>query len=126
MIAGSSASGAGTAVPASGAGASLAGLRLDRINSREVLRLARHIYFCFLESCPGAAEPIGVVLVGETDQGRVVFDVPVLLPDEQFIPFELLRARAARTRSGRTPSRGGGAGSAAAPAAPPAGFPPSR
>jgi hypothetical protein len=44
---------------------------------------------------------MGVVLLGEGPQGRVVFDVPILLPEEQFVPMELLRPRPARSRSGR-------------------------
>jgi hypothetical protein len=58
-----------------------------------LLRAARWIYFRFLESGPAAAEPVGVVMVGETVQGRVVFELPVLLPEEQFVPIDLLRLR---------------------------------
>jgi hypothetical protein len=79
-------------------------LRLDRINSADLLRRSRRIYFRFLESCPTAPEPIGVVLLGEGPQGRVVFEVPILLPEEQFVPLELLRPRPARNRSGRGPA----------------------
>jgi hypothetical protein len=76
-------------------------LRFDRINSADLLRRSRRIYFRFLESCPTAPEPMGVVLLGEGPQGRVVFEVPILLPEEQFVPMELLRPRPARSRSGR-------------------------
>ncbi|AFY27918.1 hypothetical protein [Cyanobium gracile] len=79
-------------------------LRLDRINSAELLRRSRRIYFRFLESCPTAPDPMGVVLLGEGPQGRVVFEVPILLPEEQFVPLELLRPRPARNRSGRGPA----------------------
>lgn len=68
------------------------GLRLDRINSRQLLQAARQIYFRYLAGS-GGREPLGVVMVGETDQGRVVFAVPVLLPEEQFVPLELMRNR---------------------------------
>ncbi len=78
-------------------------LRLDRINSADLLRRSRRIYFHFLESCPTAPEPMGVVLLAEGPQGRVVFEVPVLLPDEQFVPLELLRPRPGRSRGGRGP-----------------------
>jgi hypothetical protein len=44
---------------------------------------------------------VGVVMVGESIQGRVVFDPPVLLPEEQFVPIDLVRTRP-RTRSGRS------------------------
>ena len=76
-------------------------LRLDRINSAELLRQARRVYFRFLESCPTAPEPQGVVVFGGGPQGRVVFEPPILLPDEQFVPMELLRPRSARGRSAR-------------------------
>ncbi len=76
-------------------------LRFDRINSAQVLSRSRRIYFLFLESCPNAPEPMGVVLLGAGPQGRVVFEAPILLPEEQFVPMELLRPRPARNRSGR-------------------------
>jgi hypothetical protein len=68
-----------------------------------VLRSARHIYFRFLSEGAVAADPVGVVMVEESNQGRVVFERPVLLPEEQFVPIELLRVRPAggRSRSGR-------------------------
>ncbi len=93
------------------AGASLAwagpSLRLDRINSSEVLRLARQIYFQFLSSCPGAIEPAGIVLDATGAGGRVVFEPPVLLPEEQFVPIDWLRNRGSgRARPNRPgPSR---------------------
>lgn len=77
-------------------------LRLDRINSAELLRCCRRVYFRFLEACPSAPEPLGVVLCGAGPQGRVVFELPVLLPEEQFVPMELLRpARPTRPRASR-------------------------
>ena len=79
-------------------------LRLDRINSRELLSSARHVYHAFLSTGPTGVEPAGVVMVGESRQGRVVFDLPVLLPQEQFVPIDWLRGRS-QTRS-RSP-RGG-------------------
>ncbi len=85
----------------SSASPSAGGLRLDRINSAELLRCSRRVYFRFLESCPTAPEPLGVVLLGVGPQGRVVFELPILLPDEQFVPMELLRPRSARGRSAR-------------------------
>jgi hypothetical protein len=82
-------------------------LRLDRINSSEVLRLARAIYFSFLASCPTGLDPVGIVLDGHGAGGRVVFDPPVLLPEEQFVPIDWLRARGyGRGRTNRSaPSR---------------------
>ena len=52
---------------------------------------ARQALFQYLERCPGGSDPIGVVLQGE--RGRVVFEQPILLPDEQFVPIELLRGK---------------------------------
>lgn len=78
------------------------GLRLDRINSRHLLACARQIYFRYLSNCGATSEPVGVVMVGESIQGRVVFDLPVLLPEEQFVPIDLVRTRPGpRTRNGR-------------------------
>ena len=77
-------------------------LRLDRINSRELLASARQVYHAFLSSGPLGVEPVGVVMVGESRQGRVVFDFPVLLPQEQFVPMDWLRGRSpSRSRSPR-------------------------
>ncbi|MEX1324297.1 MAG: hypothetical protein AB1Z21_08945 [Synechococcaceae cyanobacterium] len=49
--------------------------------------------FAYQEGCPFGPEPCGVVLQGR--RGRVVFEQPVLLPDEQFIPIDLLHGRPA-------------------------------
>jgi hypothetical protein len=80
-------------------------VRLDRINSQQVFQQARVVVFHYMERCPAGAEPCGVVLQGS--KGRVVFEQPVLLPDEQFIPMDLLRGRptarpASRLRMPRT------------------------
>jgi hypothetical protein len=84
------------------------GLRLDRINSSVVLQLARQVYFRFLASGPGGIEPAGIVLKAAATEGRVVFEAPVLLPDEQFVPIDWLRNRSGgRNRPSRpAPSRG--------------------
>ncbi|MCX5948644.1 MAG: hypothetical protein NTY67_10815 [Cyanobacteria bacterium] len=77
-------------------------LRLDRVNSRELFAVARGVLFRHMETCPDGADPLGVVLVnpdrdpGALSRGRVVFSVPVLLPDEQFVPLDLLLARSQR------------------------------
>jgi hypothetical protein len=70
-----------------------------------VFQQARQALFRYMEGCPDGGEPIGVVLQGQ--RGRVVFEQPILLPDEQFVPIELLRARlgnraAARLRMPRS------------------------
>ncbi len=82
----------------------LAGLRLDRINSSEVLRSARSIYFHYLSGAVGGQEPLGVVMPEGAGRGRVVFETPVLLPHEQFVPIDLLRSRSG---SGRRNGRNG-------------------
>lgn len=94
-------------------------LRLDRVNSRDLFALARAVFFRHLQSCPEGPDPVGVVLPLDTDhpasgsRGRVVFALPVLLPEEQFIPLDLLLARSQRGGGGRRsrlqmtrPSRG--------------------
>ena len=78
--------------------------RWDRINSAEVIAQARRIYFHFLECSPTHPDPLGVVISPLT--GRVVFELPVLLPEEQFIALELVRGRSSRSRSTRSPLRG--------------------
>lgn len=75
-------------------------LRFDRINSQVVLRRARSVLSAYLEQCPGGAEPCGVVLGGAAG-GRVVFESPVLLPKEQFVPLELVHGRFSRQRATR-------------------------
>jgi hypothetical protein len=45
---------------------------------------------------------LGVVLEQDSArQGRVVFEAPVLLPEEHYVPLELLRGRSARWRTQR-------------------------
>lgn len=72
-----------------------------------VLQLARQVYFRFLSSGPGGLEPAGIVLKAAATEGRVVFEVPVLLPDEHFVPIDWLRNRSVgRNRASRpAPSR---------------------
>ena len=77
--------------------------RWDRINSSAVIAQARRVYFQYLERSPSAQEPQGIVL--SPGQGRVVFELPVLLPDEQFIPLDWVRARPSRSRTSRSPYR---------------------
>lgn len=74
-------------------------LRFERINSSEVLHRARQVLFAYLHGGGVAGEPCGVVL--QANGGRVVFERPVLLPNEQFVPLELLRQRNPRPRHGR-------------------------
>ena len=89
-------------------GVSLSTPRWDRINSAAVIAVARGVYFAFLQDSGGGPEPCGVVIGGPAgDQGRVVFETPVLLPGEQYIPIDLVRSRAAgRNRTPRPFTRG--------------------
>ena len=83
----------------SGAGAPSTGPRWDRVNSGKLIQLARSVYFSYLSTTPSAPDPIGVVVDQGRADGRVVFDSPVLLPDEDFISFDLIRQRGSRTRN---------------------------
>lgn len=51
---------------------------------------------------------MGIVLAGQGDLGRAVFEPPVLLPEEQFVPLDLIRGGRARPRSPRPPFRAPG------------------
>lgn len=97
LIAG--ASGAGNGGRPSNGRDPLASLRLDRVDSRVLLAAARRVLFSYLEE-GGGDDPIGVVLQINQGQGRVVFELPVLLPEEQFVPLDLIRGgeRLARGR----------------------------
>ena len=81
-------------------------LRLDQIDSQQVLRAARHVLFQYQHQCPLGRDPFGVVLQGGVQgqpgqQGRVVFDTPILLPDEQFIAMEWILGRSKRGQGPR-------------------------
>ena len=76
-------------------------LRLDQIDSRQVFQDARRAYFLYLEQCPGGAEPIGIIWQQAPVPPRVVFELPVMLPEEHFVPIEMIRGRPNRTASNR-------------------------
>ena len=59
---------------------------------------ARQVYFSFLSGAAAGIEPCGVVLGSDVSEGRVVFDLPVLLPDEEFITLDLIRRRPFKQR----------------------------
>lgn len=95
-------------------------VRLDQVDSRTVIGRARMVYLQHMTRSPSAAEPLGVVLVEESAvglsrrsaeasgaafQGRVVFECPVLLPSEIYVPLEWLKSRAPRSRGTRSPQR---------------------
>ena len=73
--------------------------RWDRIDSRLLIAQARRIYFTYLSSIPAGLEPLGVVVDLQELEGRVVFETPVLLPDEEFISIDLIRGRMNRGRT---------------------------
>jgi len=75
--------------------------RWDRVNSQALIALARQIYFRYLSEASRAQDPLGVVLSLRSGEGRVVFDLPSLLPDEEFLTTALLR-----NRPRRSPARG--------------------
>ena len=73
--------------------------RWDRINSRSLIAKARRIYFAYLSCTPAGQEPLGVVVDPQELDGRVVFETPVLLPDEEFIAIDMIRGRMSRVRT---------------------------
>ena len=58
-------------------------------------------------ACPDGPEPLGVVMPqgcedpSLANRGRVVFAPPVLLPEEQFLPLDMLLGRELRFQGGR-------------------------
>ena len=72
--------------------------RWDRIDSRALIRAAQGVYFSHLSESSGARDPLGVVLAPGQPGGSVVFELPVLLPEEEFIELELIRGRNPRGR----------------------------
>ena len=83
----------------SGAGAPSNAPRWDRVNSGRLIQLARSVYFSYLSNTPSAPDPMGVVVDQGRAIGRVVFESPVLLPDEEYVSFDLIRQRGSRPRS---------------------------
>lgn len=85
------------------------------MNSSELLQEARRVYYAYLSTGSSGGDPVGIVLSPPPKSGadrralpqaaaggRVVFDPPVLLPDEQYVPIDWLRIRGGgRTRPGR-------------------------
>ena len=78
--------------------------RWDRVDSRHLIRLARRVYFTYLSDTPGGIEPIGVVVAVDQNEGRVVFEAPVLLPEEDFLGLDLIRGRTKQGRQARNRS----------------------
>lgn len=66
-------------------------LGFDRIDSRLVLQLARCVYVAFLNDGAATREPIGIVISLRRQLGRAVFESPLLLPGEQFVPLDWIR-----------------------------------
>jgi hypothetical protein len=83
----------------------------DRINSGDLIAGPAGFIFTYLEQCPCGGEPLGIVLATQGELGRAVFEAPVLLPEEQFVPLDLIRGGRGRPRSSRpsrSPARDGG------------------
>lgn len=76
-------------------------LRWDQINSQLVLQAGRKVLFQYQLNWPGGPEPSGVVLNPPNLTGRVVFGIPVLLPEEQFVAIDWLRGRPQRSSRNR-------------------------
>ena len=83
----------------SGASGAPSAPRWDRVDSRLLIARARQIYFAYLCSTLTGLEPLGVVVDPQELHGRVVFETPVLLLDEQFIAIDLIRGRMNRGRT---------------------------
>ena len=81
--------------------------RWDRVDSRRLIAVARRVYFRHLTTHGSSQDPLGVVVNAQHDDGRVVFEIPTLLPEEQFISAELIGLRAKRSRVPRDRQRGG-------------------
>ena len=64
-----------------------------------MIALARTTNFNYLADTPSGLEPVGAVVHLEHGEGRVAFEVPVLLPDEEFVGIELIRGRSTRGRN---------------------------
>lgn len=64
-----------------------------------MIALARTTYFNYLSDTPSGVEPLGAVVHLQNGDGRVAFEVPVLLPEEEFVGIELIRGRNTRGRN---------------------------
>ena len=58
-----------------------------------LLSVGRQLYLAHLERYGARVEPLGVVIETRNFSGRVIFEPPVLLPEEQFLELDLLRRR---------------------------------
>lgn len=58
-----------------------------------VLPIARTVYVQHLERQGTLPDALGVVVNAVTAQGRLIFESAVLLPDECFVPLDLVRLR---------------------------------
>jgi len=81
--------------------------RWDQVDSRRLIAVARRVYFKHLTTNGYHLDPFGVVVNSENDDGRVVFETPTLLPEEQFISAELIGLRLKRPKSTRDRQKGG-------------------
>ncbi|MFZ4565242.1 MAG: hypothetical protein ACOYMY_02165 [Prochlorococcaceae cyanobacterium] len=58
-----------------------------------LLPIARRVYLLHLERQGSPPDALGVVVNAVTAQGRLIFESAVLLPDEHFLPLDLVRLR---------------------------------
>ena len=66
-----------------------------------LLPIARRIYLLHLERQGTPPDALGVVVNAATAQGRLIFESAVLLPDEHFLPLDLVRLRPPGRSTGR-------------------------
>jgi hypothetical protein len=66
-----------------------------------LLPIARRVYLLHLERQGTPPDALGVVVNAATAQGRLIFESAVLLPDEHFLPLDLVRLRPPGRSTGR-------------------------
>ena len=64
--------------------------RWDRINSCQLIKDAREVYFNYVINNSSHLKPVGVVINLKKMSGKVVVKYPALLPDEQYLSLKSL------------------------------------
>tara|TARA_Y100001968_G_C19420930_1_gene751695 strand:+ start:1242 stop:1454 length:213 start_codon:yes stop_codon:yes gene_type:complete len=59
---------------------------------KTIINNARSVYFEYLCNSCFNSEPKGVVFNQKIGEGKVIFNNPILLPDEHFIPIEYIKS----------------------------------
>ena len=68
------------------------------VNSSDLMQKAGVIYFEYLSINLHGVDPIGVVIHRQSEQGRIVFENPPLLLNEQYLRIEYLSAKKSGSR----------------------------